>query len=784
MSLEVFHQILGLRDYTNGTGQIKKRDAFFEKRWGAQSLQDLFKNYKTHVEKIPNEERYNLYFTVAECSGKREFVRQKFIPFDIDNIDVTKSSDTVRVALEALGLKWENTPSLFSGNGVQFFVELKEYFTDPKFFDEQRIFYKACCDKINKALREADLPGQADSSVFSMARIMRMPHTLNVKPNKPQRMAEVLQAEMVPVSFDLQVASGVPQIAKDEVLAKWPAPDTEAVLAGCENIKAMLTTPKEIPEPLWYANASIIGHLGGNPSEGRRIWHEYSSKYPGYNAGEADQKLGQAMNASGPRTCANMSTLPGSKCGECKHFKKTKSPILLIGPNYIKTKETGFHYIIPGADGTPTTPKPAYGDLLKWFEQQHPYNVNEETAGVYTFNGKHYEKYPEQKLKGFAQKWFMKCDTKKANEFSNLVVRTNLVAPNWVADTTDRKMNFQNGVLDMDTMKFTKGHSKENGFMFVLPYEYDPHATAPRFDRFLDEVTEGDKELRQVLLEFGGYALSNDRYWEHKALLLVGSGRNGKNVFLDTLKAVAPKAYSSVPMKHLQDTQHLANLEGKLFNVSDEGSITAFKDSEIFKSITAGGEVDVKVVYEKPYSVLIKAKILIAMNEIPPSTDKTHGFFERFAIVPFNAVFTRETRDVNLISKLQAERAGILNMLLDGYREMKARGHLFRSTKGEAVLEEYKVEQDPVRQWVNACIDVGDMENGKSILSHDLYANYANFCDSEGTKPMSSVALGMRLSKLFPQGKERSASTWIKALNKTGRMWKGISIKTGEKESF
>ncbi len=772
------YQILGLRDFINKNGEAKKYDAFFEKNWRADTLSELFTGTDNLLSKVPSEERFNLYFTAAKCSGKREFAKQEIIPFDIDYIDVTKAKETVSTALKAIGVLWENTASLFSGNGVQFFIQLKTPFEDLNYFDEQKPFYKACCDRINKALKEADLPGEADTTVFSKSRLMRFPKTLNKKPDKPTRMAEMLQPTSVAVDFDLRDAAGIPKISKEEVISKWPTPDTEEVLKGCENIKAMLTDPASVPEPLWYANASIIGHLGGNTGEGRRLWHEYSKHYPKYSAAEADAKLTQAMGASNPRTCANMSSLPGSRCGTCKHFKKIKSPILIIGPDYIRTKNTGFHIIITGADGAPSSLKPQYDDLRKWFEQKHAYLVNQENIKIFTFNGTHFDEYPEQKVKGFAQKWFTKCDARKANEFTHLVHRTNLTTTQWFSETTDGKMNFANGILDISTLKFEKGHTKEHGFMFTLPYDYDPHATAPRFEKFLEEITENDPELIQILKEFGGYALSNDDYWEHKALLLVGNGRNGKNVFLDTLKAIAPKAYSTVAMRHLQDTQHLASFEGKLFNVSDEGSSFAFRETDIFKTLTAGGEIMVKNVYEKPYPIINKAKILIAVNELPPITDRSFGFAQRFSIVPLNAVFTKENRDPMLLTKLKAERAGILNILLAAYHEMKKRGHVIDTKKGAEALDKYLLDNDPILQWFNdANVKILDLkfEDNEYATNAALYTSFKSYCENNNIKPIpASAGFFVRLGKLVKDIDKRRA--FRKPSGKSERVLLGITL--------
>lgn len=760
--MEVRHQILGLRDYTNGSGKVHKKDTFYEKHWGAPTLKELFHNLQTHVEKIPSEERYNIYFTVAESSGKREFVRQKYIPFDIDDIDVSRAKETVEVALKALGLKWEEVPSVFSGNGVQFFVELEEHFTDPQFFDKNRFYYKTCCEKIERHLRVANLPGKVDTSVFSLARLMRFPGTLNKKPDKPTRLAEILQNNFVPLKFSLAEACGIPIPDKKDVLAKWPPPDTKAVLEGCANIKKMLEEPDDVQEPLWYANASIIGRLGGNPVEARRIWHEYSSKYKGYTAEEADRKLDQALAGSKPRTCQNMAALTGSKCDGCAHKGKVKSPILITGEDYIATKETGFHKIIIDSEGKLKPSTPAYLDLLKFFQQQHSFVVND-VGIVYAFNGIHYEKYSDIRVKSFAQRWFSSCDTRKANEFYNLVLRSSQKDTKFFEDgTVDGKVNFPNGVLDIHTNEFTEGHSPDHPFMYVLPFEYEPKAVAPRFDAFLDEVTLGDKELRQMLLEFGGYALSNDKVWDHRALILVGGGANGKSVFLNVLSSLAGEAHSAVSMRNLSNDQHMAALEGKLLNLSDEGFSGGFKETDIFKTLVSGGEITVKTVYEKPYKIRNKAKLVFACNEIPNSTDMEEGFRRRLAIVPFNATFTGAGRDPFLMSKLNAERAGIFNMMLAAYHEMHKRGGLATAEQSEKSLKEYQIKTDPVITWVAECLEILPFsqdfvaEQKPFVAFKDIYASYVNFCDEYNVKPMSRISFALHLKNRIPHYGSRS----------------------------
>src|ERR1019366_2948730 len=109
-------QILGLREYYDErTGKSGKKHEFFSKGWRAPSVPDLFKSIDTFIEQIPQEDRWNLYFTVADCFEEpgRKLKEQWVMPFDIDDIDVTKQKETIAVAMEVLGTRSSEVGVIF-----------------------------------------------------------------------------------------------------------------------------------------------------------------------------------------------------------------------------------------------------------------------------------------------------------------------------------------------------------------------------------------------------------------------------------------------------------------------------------------------------------------------------------------------------------------------------------------------------------------------------------------------------------------------------------------------
>ena len=58
-------QILGLRQFTDKeTGEVKLYDSHFNNGWRAPSVQELFTNLDSYIEQIPEDQRWNMFYTV------------------------------------------------------------------------------------------------------------------------------------------------------------------------------------------------------------------------------------------------------------------------------------------------------------------------------------------------------------------------------------------------------------------------------------------------------------------------------------------------------------------------------------------------------------------------------------------------------------------------------------------------------------------------------------------------------------------------------------------------
>jgi len=781
-------QILGLRKFIPKDSKDGKEityDAFHEKYWRAKSVPDLFHNLDGVLQKIPEQDRWNLFYTLANCKeGKREFDSLSVIAFDIDGINKKYLESYIEVILSRLKLSRSEVGIVSSGHGLHFLIGIKTPITSKEEFKSLKPHYKAVCTQINKAMFDAGLIGSTDTTIFEPRRILRLPRTINRKPSKVDVLSELMQSNITPLEFNLKTISGLPDISETaqlniRVLAKYPRVDSTAIMDGCDFLKHCKTRPNEISEHQWYAALSITGRMNDESTKDGYEWsHELSKGYKGYDPDETDQKIEQALESSGPRTCDNINSM-WTGCGQCDNKDKVSSPILLRGKDAIPTEHTGFHNQPFTGKGKPT---PNYEDLARFFARDTTYKGLDDSGMVHIWSKDHYESMGRLRLEEFAQTHFNPAArSNMTKEFAARVARSNLKTMDWWTERTKGKINFKNGYLDVRSHNFMP-HDPDMGFRYVLPYSYDPTAKAPSFEKMLGMITENDQARINVLLEFMGYALSNDDCWTQKALLLVGDGANGKSTLLDILRELAGYGnYTSYAMKQLNESEYnRQGLDGKLFNISEETPTKAMADNSLFKSLATGDEVQARAPYKEPYFFKSLAKLIFSANELPGSTDTSYGYWRRLIVVPFNATFTKDMPgyDPHIGLKLKKELSGIFNLVMAGYQRLIKQQKFSTSAQIDDALEDYRLDNDTVFRWFGENMTVhtngGYDENFTPMRT--MYDNYKFEVQSDGGYPVTMQKFAKTLRKLVPGYERRYKRPVVN--QKRVRGLQGVSIQT------
>lgn len=271
----------------------------------------------------------------------------------------------------------------------------------------------------------------------------------------------------------------------------------------------------------------------------------------------------------------------------------------------------------------------------------------------------------------------------------------------------DECVNCLNGELSLQRDGWMMHpHRREHYRTSQVPVEYQPKATAGRFSSFLAQVFKGDpdcNEKAQALLEMVGYSLMAHTRHE-RFIILVGSGANGKSVFLAVLEALLGKHnVAGVQPSQFENKFQRAHLLNKLANIVTEIKQGEVIDDAALKGIVSGEATTVERKFKDPFVMHPYATCWFGTNHMPHTRDFSDALFRRALIVPFNNVFKPELGncDPNLKSALVAELPGILNMALAAYARALKHGFTMPESCRQA-REEWRLEADQVQQFIES----------------------------------------------------------------------------------
>lgn len=206
-----------------------------------------------------------------------------------------------------------------------------------------------------------------------------------------------------------------------------------------------------------------------------------------------------------------------------------------------------------------------------------------------------------------------------------------------------------------------------------------PNGESPAWMTFLEAVTAGDKDLQEYLARIAGYALTGETT-EHAFFFFFGNGANGKSVFLNTLQAVLGDYAMTAPSETFMETANerhptdLAGLRAARLVCSIEVDRNRRWAEAKIKSLTGGDMVSARFMRQDFFQYQPQFKLCVAGNHMPEIRGVDEAMKRRLQLVPFTVTIPPDRRDVNLSSRLMAERNGILNWAIKGCLEWQKIG--------------------------------------------------------------------------------------------------------------
>lgn len=315
--------------------------------------------------------------------------------------------------------------------------------------------------------------------------------------------------------------------------------------------------------------------------------------------------------------------------------------------------------------------------------------------------------------------------------------------------------------------------------MSAAPPRHAPDAPAPRWDRFLAEVFDGQPDVaaRVHFLEewVGATLFGTITKWE-VCLVLVGLlGANGKSTLLFVLRQLFPReAVQAIEPQLWSNVFHLAALVGARINIVNELPDADVVAGEKFKAVVSGDAVNAAHKHRDPFTFAPRAGHLFACNGLPGTRDQSGGFWRRWGVLTFERTF-EGAKDTDLRFRLvRDELPGIAARVVAAAARLERRGRFDVPATAEGAKQLWRLETDQVAQFLadrDAMSELRDAnaERAEQAGRHavdarwtrasHLYARFGAWAKSHGHVGMSSTKFGRRTKELLAW-EDRASGVW------------------------
>lgn len=376
----------------------------------------------------------------------------------------------------------------------------------------------------------------------------------------------------------------------------------------------------------------------------------------------------------------------------------------------------------------------------------------------YTFNGSCWKAIENDDLRAFLRKAAEKMGVKRFTAryfgfskqlFEQFTETAYLAAPTSANDAV--KINLANGTFEISPQcQKLRDPNSADFLTHQLPFAYDPTATAPIFQAFLDKVLP-DKDCQSIVAEYLGYVfVQTAKLKLEKILLLRGVGANGKSVIFEIITALLGNeniSHYSLRSLTVEPAYCRAHLGDKLLNYTSE--IHGALETDTFKQLASGEPIEARLPHGQPFILRNYAKLVFNCNELPTDVEQTHAFFRRFLIIPFTVTIPEADQDRQLAAKIIAsELSGVFNWVLEGLQRLLQQGGFTLSKAVNEQLDNYKQQSDSVRLFLTDNEYVVSTSPEDYVLLKEFYREYRTYCLEDGLYPVKKQNFHKRLETI------------------------------------
>ena len=331
-------------------------------------------------------------------------------------------------------------------------------------------------------------------------------------------------------------------------------------------------------------------------------------------------------------------------------------------------------------------------------------------------------------------------------------------------------LNVQNGIVNLRNGELMP-HEQNFLMTKICNCEYDNTSgkEPKRWLKFIDDITNGDKELQDYLQKCIGYSLTGS-VKEQCAFFLYGLGNNGKSTFLETIADMlgdyASNAQPETIMmrKETSINSDIARLKSSRMVTSEEPTEGVRLNEGLVKQLTGGGKITCRFLFGDEFEYSPEFKIWIATNHKPIIRGTDVGIWRRIRLIPFEVNIPADKVDKHLKYKMREEMPQIMKWAVDGCIKWQKEG-LGMPDCVKKSTDEYKSEMDLLATFMESCVNI-DYTEKKGIPANELYSIYVAWATENKEYIMTSRKFFGEIGKKIPE-KTRVSS---------GILYKNISL--------
>ena len=206
-----------------------------------------------------------------------------------------------------------------------------------------------------------------------------------------------------------------------------------------------------------------------------------------------------------------------------------------------------------------------------------------------------------------------------------------------------------------------------------------------------------DQEIVNLLWEITGALLRPNVAWNKSAWLYSDRGENGKGTLCAMWRNLCGDAATSIPIADFSKDFMLSSLTTSQAIIVDENDVGTFIDKAgALKAVITNDVVYINRKFKNPIHYQFHGFMVQCLNELPRFKDKSDSIYRRQLFIPMEKCFTGKAR--TYIKSDYINRPEVLEYVMKRVLEMDYY-KLSEPTACQVVLDEYKIYNDPVRQF-------------------------------------------------------------------------------------